>query len=327
MKIFGNIGFGTMRTGRTLALASIVGLTVAGSIPCLAEELIWSESFENTLASASIYPKDSQQQLELGGENAADGSRYLHTTLSGRQSVEGALITIKKAPGNCLVRVTAKVRGNGSVMLSLNSQNGWVRGPAVALTAEWQEVILAKTMQRNDTVLGLYFHRPPKVQAAGVLEIDDIKLYQADPLNLANVDVPPRRLAAADYAKSARQIIKKEDLCGVGGRHPFVITGLPFPQTSRDVTVYIRVYPGATSDRYALSTRRPVESQNVRQIEPKSANEWQWLKFANVSAEEVGDEVGIQAWASAEATEATIIDTIVFSTEPNLDAATLDKVH
>ncbi len=122
-----------------------------------------------------------------------------------------------------------------------------------------------------------------------------------------------------------------DDPAASGGKAPksdglMTLDGLPFPRTSRPVTVYLRVWPGTQEEEIRLTTtdgggkRQPVTS-----IKPEQINRWQWLQFAPVAAEEVGDSFGVEFRRPSGVAGRTACDVVAISTRPDLDEAALDQ--
>lgn len=278
----------------------------------------WREGFEQGIGSARPYHADPPTTpLELVADGAAEGNRYLRATLPGQRRLEGFAVTATGLPGARLAVVSVKVRGRGELWLCLYSRNGWLYAPATtALTAEWQTISLAKVLVAADTTLGINF-LTREVQPGAVFEVDDIAVRMAPALTVADTPVGPWRLEAEDFLHRAAD--RADDpsasgaACGRTDRY-LRLTGLPFPRTSRPVTIALRVRAGSEKEEWRLGTTQGGLLQRLAAVRPP-AGDWQWLRFPPVSAGEVGDSFEIEAQRDPGEVGATAIDAIVLGTD------------
>lgn len=287
------------------------------------EKPIWSESFEGPTKEIKSYPVEAPEALHYEYDEEQGG--YLRIVAAGG-NVAGITIQQNDLPDNSLLRVTAKVRGDGAFMATLSSRNGKIYGPPIALDAEWQEMTVSKAVGFDDTAMMIYLHRPPDAGAGGVIEIGAINLYVEPSLEVQDVAVPPQRFEAADYPKSQQEVVFGDGYRGVGGLEPFVVAGVPVPMTARPLTLYVKVRPGSTADVYDLCGRRMGISQSIRVASPTGSGDWEWLRFLNLSTQETGETVNLQALVKAGAVEPAVITDFIWSTDSSLTPVQLDAL-
>jgi hypothetical protein len=107
-----------------------------------------------------------------------------------------------------------------------------------------------------------------------------------------------------------------------------LLDDMPFPRTSRPVTVYMRVRPDILAETYTLlTTRNKPTADDVKRtratLKPTQVGEWQWLQFAPVTAEAMGDGFALQFLQRG--STGIGCDCVVISTRPDLTHAELDQ--
>ncbi len=288
------------------------------------EEVFWKESFDAPGVGIAAYPNAEKGTLKY--ETDSEGRSFLRIAPAPGEETTGITLTHTELPDNGLLEINATVRGDGPLMMTLMSLHGRLHSSPITLKQEWQPLREAKTLGFDERTLTLYLHRPPGTPAGGIIEIDEIRIITEPPLPTRDVAVPPRRFLAADYPKSLPQVIEHEGKRGVGGLEPFVIAGLPVPMTSRPLTLYAKIKPGSTGDRYELCGRRTGKSQSIRTVTPK-AEGWQWIRFTHLSAQECGESVHLQGWFKSGPLQPAIITDLIWSTEADLSPDQLDNVQ
>jgi hypothetical protein len=150
----------------------------------------------------------------------------------------------------------------------------------------------------------------------------------AAPPATADVEVGPWRLEAEDFAGANAGVA--DDTAAVGGKavtapHYLALAGLPFPRTSRPVTVAVRLRQGTAVDALRLVSRRGGKPQVIATLPPRAdaIGKWVWGRFPAVLAEEVGDAFEIATDPRSAAAEPIAIDTIVLGTALPADDAAL----
>ncbi len=143
-----------------------------------------------------------------------------------------------------------------------------------------------------------------------------------------DAEVGPWRLEAEDFVwwlhvtiwddpeASGGKVVKRP------GYKYMLLDDLPFPRTSKPVTIYLRVWPSMQEEQYRLTTTQDGNRQTLTDLRPEHIDKWQWLQFAPVTAEEVGDSFGVE-FVHDEFGD-TACDALVISTRPDLDEAALE---
>ncbi|MBC8870014.1 MAG: hypothetical protein H8E44_11380 [Planctomycetes bacterium] len=252
----------------------------------------WTESFENGLGNAKPYHRnDARAELEIASDVRADGKQFLRATLPGKRKLEGVNVTATALSGGRLATVTAKVRGTGQIWLCLISANGWLYSPhTVPLTDQWQAIELSKVLIIRDKTLGIHF-LSRDIQQGATFEVDDIQVTLADPPKVVDAQVGPWRLEAEDFTLRRSYVAQDESASGgrsVGSGQYCRLVQMPFPRTSRPVTVYLRVKAGSGDEEYRLITTQGGNTQFLGSARPKPGRHWQWVRFTAVHAGEVG---------------------------------------
>jgi len=288
----------------------------------------WNEGFENEQVSAKPYHKDEPNaQLEITSDNPAEGKQFLRAALPGKRKLEGVNLTATALSGGRLATVTAKVRGSGQIWLCLISANGWLYSPrTVPLSDQWQTVVLSKALMVRDRTLGIHF-LSRDIQQGAVFEVDDVQVTLADPPNVSDAQVGPRRLEAEDFTLRHRDVAQDKTASGgrsVGSGQYCRLVEMPFPRTSRPVTVYLRVKAGSGDEEYRLITTQGGNTQFLSSTRPKPAKRWQWVQFPVAHAGEVGDQFDVDFRQAKGAVETVSIDSVVIATRDDLDDSALD---
>ena len=280
------------------------------------------EDFEQGLGRAASYHKPPDAlQIELATVDAASGKQYARATLPGKKPLEGFHLSATGLAGARLATATAQVRGEGEIWLCLISRNGWLYSPqTVALTGQWREISLSKVLVAKDTTLGIHF-LSRKVQPGAVFEVDNVRVKLEPPLETYQTTVGPWRLEAEDFASRSVYVAAREDALNgklVAADQYLAVTGLPFPRTSRPVTIYARVKAAKAGDAYRLSTRQGGNLQYLQTVNAARLDEWEWLRFEPVLAGEVGDDFGLVGSRQKGSAGQTAIDSVVLSTRADL---------
>lgn len=279
----------------------------------------YTQDFERDLGGAKSYHSAPD---ELPIERVADGdNHFARVATPGKKALEGFYVVASGLEGARVATASAKVRGKGELWLCLLSGNGWLYSPKVtALTGQWQEVSLAKALSANDKALSVYFITQ-KAQPGAVFEVDDVKVAQGPAPEAWETEVSPWRLEAEDFAQRNRTV--KADQTGSGGKvvgdeQYAALTGLPFPRTSKALTIYARVRPQHAKDQFRVSTTLGGNTQYVASLSGAKVNEWQWLRFPPLVAGEVGDSFGFVLQREKGTAGEAAIDAVVLATSADL---------
>ena len=289
----------------------------------------WTESFESGLGNAKPYHRDdARADLEIASGDPAEGKQFLRASLPGKRKLEGVNVTATALGGGRLATVTAKVRGSGQIWLCLISANGWLYAPGtVSLADQWQTISLSKSLMVRDRTLGIHF-LSRDIQQGAVFEVDDVQVTLADPPKVFDAQVGPWRLEAEEFTLRRSYVAQDESASGgrsVGSGQYCRLVQMPFPRTSRPVTVYLRVKAGSGDEEYRLITTQGGNTQFLGSARPKPGRHWQWVRFTAVHAGEVGDQFDIDFRQAKGAVETVAIDSVVIATRDDLDDTTLDR--
>ncbi len=140
-------------------------------------------------------------------------------------------------------------------------------------------------------------------------------------------EVPPFRLIAADFARVRKQIA--EDPAAYDGRvlqqsARLTLMDLPFPRTSQEVSVYVKVRAESPKDVLTLETYRGEKRVALAKITEHTPGRWVWVRFAAVPGEALGERLRMDAVPSREDGRAIALDSIVISTDAELSDEALD---
>lgn len=287
----------------------LMALVLLSALPAWSAEA-WREGFERGDGGTKPYHKDAPRAtVEVVTGGAAEGERFLRSTLPGERRLEGVVLNAGGLTGARVARVGARVRGSGEIWLCLYSRNGWLYAPAtVKLTATWQEIALRKVLVAADTSLGINF-LGREVQRGAVFEIDDLSVTLEDPPAVADSEVGPWRLEGEAFAERAVWAGKT----AAAGSGYVSVAGLPFPRTSRPVTVAVRVDPSADGDTFRLNATAGDGRQKLAEVTARGG-EPQWLSFPPLVAGEVGESFTLDGQGKADTPVA--IDAVVVATAP-----------
>ncbi len=143
---------------------------------------------------------------------------------------------------------------------------------------------------------------------------------------LADAVVPGYKLRATDYAHHISTISKDDTVRGPA----LSLRTVPFPRTSKPVTVYLRVRPGHAQDEFIPTSTDAREQKRSRRLDTARASkigEWQWIHFKPLTHAEVGDRLQVEAFVNRKASGApTEISDLVLSTNANLNDGALDNM-
>lgn len=144
---------------------------------------------------------------------------------------------------------------------------------------------------------------------------------------LPAADVSGYRLSAVDFVSSPLMIAP--DGKTARSSSGIFMLNLPFPKTAKPVTVYVRTKPGSVKDDFLMLSmaayRRGVAKRLDTQY-PKTAGQWQWMKFNPVTYDQVGDLLRVDAVPDRQSTQPVEIDSVVISTQGGLDENALAKI-
>lgn len=145
----------------------------------------------------------------------------------------------------------------------------------------------------------------------------------------AVAEVPPYRLIAADFAKVPRQISSDEN--AYDGRilrysARLMLPDLPFPRTSKRLTVYVKVRAESPKDILSLSTGHGKERTSLGYITQQTPGEWVWVRFPAIRGDAIAGRLRLDAVPAREFGRSIALDSIVISTDARLSDKVLDAV-
>ncbi len=282
------------------------------------ESPVWREGFEQGLGTARPYHADAPTTaLTLITNAPAEGRQAVRATLPGQRRLEGFALVATLPAGPRLATVRARVRGHGDVWLCLYSRNGWLYAPEVTrLSAQWQFITMRKVLVQGDRSLGINF-LTRDVQPGAVFEVDDVSVAVEPPLLTWDTAAGPWQFEAEDFTTRAGERSAEAGASGgqvVRGDSYLRLQDLPFPRTSRPVSVAVRVRSASATDEWKLLTTQGGQPQALVTARPGQVGAWHWLRFAPVYAGEVGDGLHLECWRGKGAVEPVAVDAVALGT-------------
>ena len=306
-----------------LPLMLVTGFTVDAAE--LSSLPVWQETFDEGISAARTYFRDGKTAaLE------ATDCGTIRATLPGERTLEGFRVTATGLPANRRVAVKASVRGQGDLLLALNSRNGWLYAPVHSLEDKWQLLEVDKATGPDDTTLTICFISSGKRQPGAIFEVDNVQVFVAAPLEVDDVEVGPRKFEAEAFAGSPDAIVAEETASAgqlVSAERSLRLDGIPFPRTSRLVSVCVRAKTGAKRSRLSLISKRCGRDQTIRSVELAPSQDWSWHCIRSVSAEEIGDTMSFVGRVDEAGASPLVVDCLVLCSDLQTDDAMLDSVR
>ena len=284
----------------------------------------WQESFDQGISAAHPYYKDG---TTASLEAVAGG--MIRATLPGKRALEGFRVSATNLPPNRRFTVRARVCGKGDLLFALHSSSGWLYAPVHTLGDDWEVLTAGKTTGPGEKTLSIFFLSASKKQPGAVFEVDEVQVFAEAPLEVADAEVPPRKFEAEGFVTQGNVVLDDDAASNgssVSDGRSLRLAGLPFPRTSRLVSVYVRVRTGAKKSRLTLVSRRCGQGQTLRSVSLAPSPDWQWACVPAVSAEEVGDALIVTGRVEEAGSAPLAFDCVVLSTDAELDAAALEDV-
>ncbi|MHB8997257.1 MAG: carbohydrate-binding family 9-like protein [Armatimonadota bacterium] len=304
----------------------LLTLLVATLLSSCAWSQAYTEDFERGVSATASYDKADALKVEVGTTAAASGKQYARAVLPGKKALEGFYVTATGLTGGRVATATAKVRGSGELWLCLISANGWLYSPkTVSLTDQWQEVSLSKALMMKDKGMSVYF-LSQKAQPGAIFEVDDVRVTQGPALQTFDAEVGPWRLKAEDFAFNSASVKPAPAAMGgkmVASEQYAALKGLPFPRTSRPVTIYAFVNAGSAGDNFRIATTQGGNTQYLQTEKAKTPGQWEWVRFQPVYAGETGDDFSVACWREKNVAGEIAIAGVVIATKPDLTAEQL----
>ncbi|HWL54676.1 MAG TPA: carbohydrate-binding family 9-like protein [Chthoniobacteraceae bacterium] len=170
---------------------------------------------------------------------------------------------------------------------------------------------------------------PLTVAAAALFHPGETASAQDAPASpqYAAMEVPPYRLIAADFARVPRQIVN--DAAAYDGRilrqsARLMLLDLPFPRTSEEITVYVKVRAESPKDSLALTTFRGGERVPLATLSQQTPGKWVWVRLPAIRGEAIGERLRLDAAPSREFGRSIALESIVISTDAELSDEALE---
>ena len=148
----------------------------------------------------------------------------------------------------------------------------------------------------------------------------------ASPKVLLEATVPGYKLSVVDFVSSQSMIAADGKTARSGGG--IFMLNLPFPHTSKPVTVYVHTRPGSVNDDFFAMSMEAYERGQGKRLDtqyPKTAGAWQWLRFKPLAFAQVGGRLRVDAVPNKNSSQPVEIESIVISTRDDLDGAALES--
>jgi hypothetical protein len=292
-----------------------------------AEKPVWTEGFEKGLGGAASYPRDKEaSKLEVVSGQAAAGGHFLRATLAGKGSLEGLYLPVSGVHEG-MIQASAQVRGKGEMVFALLSSNGWLYSHSITLKPQWQTVTLEKTLAPQDKGLSVYFFaKPYKPQPGAVFEVDDLQIRPMPALQVYDTAVAGVRLEAEDFAAADQVGTEGKGLKVARDAARVALEGVPFPRTSRPVTIYARIQAPAKGSAMGVYGLRGPIAQPLGRIVLQGSEQWQWVHFKPLTAQETGDSIRLDLRAAKGSGKGVAVDAVVLSTQGDLKEEALDRI-
>ncbi len=309
----------------TSTIIIVIGLTLL-MIACTgADELVYSESFEQGMTGWKTYQtKPPQAELSVVTGDAADGQRFLQAEIPSGPGLAGPQFALKNLQPGRAYLIMAQVRGQGQMMLLSGTGVRQVRSNKT-LTDRWEQIQLSKVLHAGARSTTICFLIPGKPQQA-LFQIDNVTVTKLDVPPLKDVPVPPVRFEAENWISPDWRGMDEaaSGQAGAADRYWFRTQLIPFPQTSQPVDICARVN-AFSGDKLRVETcnggsRQTLAEQVIKQ------DGWQWVRFTGFSAAEMGESFAIYQIRPERGREQTLLDSIVLTTEPELSEAELDAL-
>ena len=308
---------------------TLVLLTVLAALPLYAtqaaENQMRNGDFEQGIAGWHAYRAKSGTPSALTpSATAHTGKGALRVETPGEKTLEGAVTGVRGLKVGRRYRLTAWLKGAGTVMLAANS-GGWTYGAKKALTGDWEQreiSFYAKTAGASVDIITTGKHTE-KV----TFWIDDVEMTEMAPEKvLPTADVSPVYFEAEDYPANAK-VVNDETAHGgeaaQGARWYVFMQNVPFPQTGKPGYIYVRarIESGQTKHPFCLRKGKAT----LQRVPLAEAGKWQWARFPKaIVSREIGKDFAITL-TGPDKTIPARVDGCVVSTEGELTDAQLEE--
>jgi len=268
--------------------------------------------------------KTYQSTLSISDFEAYTGKFSLQVQTPGVRVLQGPGTNVAVDPEHGYI-ISVMAKGNGKVMLCANGEGGWVRGAHTELSPDkWKELKIRRFEKGHSfTMYIVTYTEGQKV----TFYIDNVKVIKEELPEYPPVEILPIRYESEDYAGNSEIV---EDVNANGGKYVEgsrqwdnkLVSNLPFPKTSKQVYIYLKVWVKGDNNSYISIVQEKMGRQELYTAIPPVFEQWVWLKTGPFTAREIG-EGGVVI--SSGGTNITVkLDTIVISTQDNLTDIELD---
>ena len=303
-------------SGRALILAG--GLSIAGQI------------------TASPLEKQSAESLSLrpyieGGRSPEwdEGVGLIRSYLDPLAPIDGVKLMLRELNDETLYRISLKAKGSGVTSLALYvGGNLWAYSTPQRLAGEWADLTISRTTPKGTSEMALLILSPEPKGRGSILEIKDIAVVAEAPIQAPDVHIAATSLDPADYTDATGQIVQDADLGAsiVENFSKASLKQIPFPSTSLPITLHLRTRAPFGATTYLMVSTRGDEEHVVREVTQEGNGEWQWIRFAPVAIQEIGESFHLRCIGPSDASQDVAVNRLVISTEGNLPNEVLQSV-
>jgi len=197
-------------------------------------------------------------------------------------------------------------------MLCSYGSLGWTYGKQIELKDEWQKIEIEKYEKGNSISICILTcsDKPQKT----IFFVDDIKIEKEKISELSSVYVKPLLFEAEDYPGNSKVI---KDISASGGaftegkRWYWLAKGIPFPLTSKNVFIYLKVWMDDNSENYFYIWAKGNE---IYRKKISFEKKWTWIKTGPFNYRQIGKEFNISSNGPSKSAVARL-DAIIITTE------------
>jgi hypothetical protein len=272
----------------------------------------WKEvlfDFEQDFGGFSGYR--GNEILQQSKEFFYSGNYSLKVETKGEDKLEGIQKSINVEPDNTYI-ISSYMKGTGKVMLCSYGSLGWTYGKQIELKDEWQKVEIEKYEKGN--LISIYILTASDKPQKATFFVDDIKIEKEKIPVLSSVDVKPLLFEAEDYPGNSK-VIKETIASGgaftEGTRWYWLAKGIPFPNTLKNVFIYLKVWIDDNRENYFYIWAKGNEIYRQKLSFEKK---WIWIKTGPFNYRQIGKEFNISSNGPSQSAVARL-DAIIITTE------------
>ena len=226
--------------------------------------------------------------------------------------------------GNAKYTYSAEVRGEGQITPYVLGGHGWYYGKKVALdTKNWIKVSIIYASHTPKVMLVL-----ANAASAASFEVRNLKVEEAVPDELADVEMPPTLLQASEYPGETGKV--RQNVAGafngkaVWGKRWYNLCRLPVPGNSRPLFYYVHAKKTGENKFSFYLKSYPHTYPASKSYEVPNAGGWGWVKVGPVSASLLERQAYLTC--SSDTSVECMVDKIIVTTQDNLTPEALDNV-